>query len=123
MPTLLESLYYGHLLPAEQMIPKSPEYRQLNRALSAAMENLQEKLSGQEFDELESMMDIQQKMQGMEMAAAFIHGFKLGAGLMGEVYADSNNRTSLPHPSGSEFSMKKSDGQEERAGSCGNRWA
>ncbi|MGG6309309.1 DUF6809 family protein [Paenibacillus macerans] len=85
MPTLLESLYYGHLLPEEQVVPKDPQYRQLSRELSEAMLAWKEKLSDEDFTELEELIDLQQKIQGMEMTAAFTRGFRLGAGLMIEV--------------------------------------
>jgi len=40
MPSFLESLYYGHLIP-EQMAPKDPQYRQLSNALSEANNGLE----------------------------------------------------------------------------------
>lgn len=89
MPSLLESLYYGNLLPEEQVVPKDPQYRQLSRELSEAMLAWREKLSGEDFTELEALIDLQQKIQGMEMTEAFTNGFKLGAGLMIEVLIGS----------------------------------
>lgn len=85
---LLESLYYGHLIPEEQMVPRDPQYRQLGRELSEVMTAWKEKLSSEEFADLEGLIDLQQKIQGMEMAAAFTYGFKLGTALMIEVYAE-----------------------------------
>lgn len=86
MPTLLESLYYGHLNPEEQMIPKDPEYRQCRRELSEAMEALKKKLSAEEFADLEELMNLQYNIQGLEMAAAFGYGFRLGAAMLIEVH-------------------------------------
>lgn len=85
MSSVLQSLYYGHLLPEEQVVPKDPKYRQLSRELSEAMMGWREKLSSEEFADLEALIDLQQQIQGMEMAAAFTQGFRLGAGLMIEV--------------------------------------
>jgi hypothetical protein len=85
MPSFLESLYYGHLIPEQQLIPKDPQYRQLSRELSEATMAWKEKLSSEEFAELEALIDMQQQIQGMEMAAAFAQGFRLGVGLMIEV--------------------------------------
>lgn len=87
MPTLLESLYYGHLAPEEQVVPRDPEYRQLSREISEAMKAWKEKLSTEEFTELEVLIDLQQKIQGMELTASFTYGFKLGAALMIEVHS------------------------------------
>lgn len=86
MPTLLESLYYGHLNPEEQVVPKNPEYRQCRGELSEAMEALKEKLSAEEFAELEDLMNLQYKIQGHEMTAAFRYGFRLGAAMLIEVH-------------------------------------
>ncbi|WP_068779285.1 DUF6809 family protein [Paenibacillus sp. GM2] len=86
MPSLLESLYYGHLNPEEQVVPKDPEYRQNRRELSEAMEALKKKLSAEDFTELEALMNLQYKIQGMEMTAAFRYGFRLGAAMLIEVH-------------------------------------
>ncbi|GJM79886.1 hypothetical protein HMSSN139_23820 [Paenibacillus sp. HMSSN-139] len=96
MPSILESLYYGNLLPEEQVVPKGPQYRQLSRELSEAMVAWREKLSGEHFTELEALIDLQQKIQGMEMTEAFTNGFKLGAGLMIEVLIGSGRRGHKP---------------------------
>lgn len=80
MPTLLESLYYGHLAPEGQVVPRDPEYRQMCGEMSEAMEAWKEKLSGEEFTKLEALIDLQQEIQGL-------YGFKLGAALMIEVHS------------------------------------
>ncbi|WP_068782731.1 DUF6809 family protein [Paenibacillus phocaensis] len=85
MPSILDSIYYGNLLPEEQVVPKDPQYRRLSRELSEAMIAWREKLSVEDFNELETLIDLQQQIQGMEMAAAFAYGFKLGSGLMVEI--------------------------------------
>lgn len=86
MPTLLESLYHGRLNPEEQAVPKNPEYRQSRRELSEAMEAFKKKLSAEEFAELEELMNLQYKIQGIETAAAFRYGFRLGAAMLIEVH-------------------------------------
>lgn len=86
MQSLLESLYYGDLIPEEQMVPKDPKYRRRGRELSEKMEAWNKKLSSDEFAELEALMDLQQQIQSMEIAAAFTCGFKLGAGIMIEIH-------------------------------------
>lgn len=87
MQFLLESLFYGHLIPEEQMVPKDPRYRRRGRKLSEKMEVWKKKLSSDEFAELEALMDLQQQIQGMEISAAFTYGFKLGAAMMIEVHS------------------------------------
>lgn len=87
MPTLIESLYYGNLAPEGQVVPRDPEYRQMCSEMSEAMETWKEKLSGEEFTELEALIDLQQEIQGLELTATFTYGFKLGAALMIEVHS------------------------------------
>lgn len=87
MPTLLESLYYGHLAPEGQVVPRDPEYRRMCGEMSEAMEAWKEKLSGEEFTKLEALIDLQQEIQGLELTATFTYGFKLGAALMIEVHS------------------------------------
>lgn len=86
MPPLIESLYYGRLIPEEQVVPKDPEYRQRSRELSKVIEAWKKKMSAEEFAELEKLLDLQQEIQGMEMAAAFTYGFRLGAVMIIEVH-------------------------------------
>lgn len=94
MPTLLESLYYGKLIPSETTVPKDPEYRQLSRQISESMDTWKSKLSEKDFEELESLFDLYQQLQGMELAASFAQGFRLGAGLVFEVYSEGSNQAS-----------------------------
>lgn len=83
--SLLESLYHGNLLSHEQIVPNDPQYRELTRELSSAMIAWKEKLSRADFADLEALIDLQQQVQGIEMAESFTQGFQLGAGLMIEV--------------------------------------
>ncbi|WP_019638936.1 DUF6809 family protein [Paenibacillus fonticola] len=88
MQSLLESLYYGHLIPEEQLVPKIPLYRKKGRELSEKIEAWKKKLSSDEFAELEALLDLQQQIQSMEMTAAFTYGFKLGAVMIIEIHLD-----------------------------------
>lgn len=88
MPTILESLYYGNLNPNETLAPQDPHYRHLSRQISAATDEWRNKLSSEEFAELEVLLDLYQERQGMDMAEAFSQGFKMGAGMVFEVYAE-----------------------------------
>jgi hypothetical protein len=88
--SLLQQLYDGEIYPAEQIVPKSPEYKELLRKLSAEKEYLREKLSESDrerFDEIGSMY--------LEIASLcsyedFAYGFRLGVGLMIEVLVHEN---------------------------------
>ncbi|GAA0135158.1 hypothetical protein YSY43_19980 [Paenibacillus sp. YSY-4.3] len=88
MQSLLESLYYGHLIPEEQLVPKDPMYRKKGRELSEKIEAWKKKLTSDEFVELETLLDLQQQIQSMEITAAFTYGFKLGAVMIIEIHFD-----------------------------------
>lgn len=88
MPTFIESLYYGKLIPSETILPQDPQYRQLSRQVSESMEAWKSKLSADEFHELEELLDLYQQLHGMELAASFSQGFRLGVRMIAEVYAE-----------------------------------
>ena len=85
--TLLQQLY-DEVYLAEQIVPKSPEYKELLRKLSVEKEYLREKLSESDrerFDEIGSMYLEIASLCGYE---DFAYGFRLGVGLMVEALAD-----------------------------------
>lgn len=88
MPSFLESLYYGNLNPAEKPVSTDPQYRQLSRQLSESMEVWKKKLSDDDFHELEELLDLYRQVQGLELAASFVDGFRLGATMIIEVYSE-----------------------------------
>lgn len=91
MPNILESLYHGSLFPGEDMISKDPHYRPLNKQITESLEAWRQKLSSDEFEELESLLELYSQVQGMDMTAAFVSGFKAGTMMMIEVLADEHH--------------------------------
>lgn len=89
MPNILESLYHGNLFPNEDSISKNSNYRPLNRRITESLDTWRQKLSAGEFEELESLLELYSQVQGMEMTAAFVCGFKAGAAMMIEVMVDA----------------------------------
>lgn len=87
MPSILESLYYGELNPAEKMVSINPEYLQLSQCISESMDVWKKRLSSEEYQELEELLDLYWQVQGLEMAESFNYGFKLGVRLISEVYS------------------------------------
>lgn len=85
MDSILESLYHGNLHPDENIIPDDPQYSILRKKTSDIIEIWKERLSAEEFDELEALLDLYGQTHGMELAASFKYGFRLGAGMMVEV--------------------------------------
>lgn len=85
MDSILESLYHGNLHPDENIIPDAPQYSILRKRTYDIIEVWKKRLSAEEFDELEALLDLYGQTHGMELAASFKHGFRLGAGIMVEV--------------------------------------
>ncbi|MGM1048898.1 MAG: DUF6809 family protein [Bacillota bacterium] len=87
MQSFLESLYYGQLNPIENVVSDDPQYRQLSRQISESMYAWKKRLSDDDFHEFEDLLDLYRQVQGLEMAASFADGFKLGATMIIEVYS------------------------------------
>ena len=85
MKTILEKLYEGNIYPDEFIIPKDPEYRPLNQKISDTIETLKKKLSEDDYNQLENLLDLRSQSSSMDAAASFMYGFKLGAVIMIEV--------------------------------------
>jgi hypothetical protein len=85
MTPILEQLYYGHLRPFERIIPQDPEYRPLNRKISDIKQTLQTKLPPEDYQALETLLELHCDSGVLESAASFGYGFKLGALMMMEV--------------------------------------
>jgi len=83
--TVLEELYDGNIYPDELIISKDPEYQPLNKKISEAMEMWKKKLSEDDYEQLEALMDLHSKSSSMDATASFVYGFKLGAAIIIEV--------------------------------------
>ncbi|GBF78496.1 hypothetical protein PA598K_07147 [Paenibacillus sp. 598K] len=93
MKTLLSALYHGELHPDESIIPTHPDYRSLSRQAAAYAKLLRERLGEEVFRELEPYFDLCESRDSMQVEAAFLHEFKLGANILIEVM---NNRDDFP---------------------------
>ncbi|MEK3901734.1 DUF6809 family protein [Paenibacillus sp. FSL R7-0179] len=88
MDSILESLYHGNLHPDENIIPDDSQYSILRKRTSDIIEVWKKRLSAEEFDELEALLDLYGQTHGMELAASFKYGFRMGAGIMVEVFTE-----------------------------------
>ncbi|MFB5265579.1 DUF6809 family protein [Paenibacillus enshidis] len=86
MGIVLENLYYGNLRPNECLRPANSEYLNLNRKISSLMDAYHKKLSREEFDDLENLIDLLGQSTSMSSAAAYTEGFRLGAMMMIDVF-------------------------------------
>lgn len=87
MRSMLEALYYGEIRPEENIVPTNPEYRKISRRVSEAMGMWKGKLSDDDFNQLEAMLELRSQSESMHATSTFINGFQLGALMMIEVYA------------------------------------
>lgn len=85
MKTILEELYFGNVYPDELIIPKDSEYGPLSKEISGTLETWKKKLSKDDFEQLEALLDLRDKSSSMDATASFLYGFKLGATIIIEV--------------------------------------
>ena len=88
--TLLQQLYDGEIYPAEQIVPKQPEYRALCRKLREEKEYLRERLSASDRERFDAMENLSQEIENLYGYEDFSCGFRLGAGLMIEAFISGN---------------------------------
>ena len=85
MKSILQELYDGNIYPDELIISKDPEYQPLSQKVSDVLDIWRKKLSEDDYDQLESLLDLRSELGTMEATASFNNGFKLGALIMMEV--------------------------------------
>ncbi|GBF32095.1 hypothetical protein DCCM_0286 [Desulfocucumis palustris] len=85
MKSILEELYEGNIYPNELIISKDPEYRPLNKKISGMLAMWKKKLSEDEYNQLEKLLDLRSQSSLLEASQSFMYGFKLGALIMMEV--------------------------------------
>ena len=82
MKTILEGLYDGNIYSDELIISKDPEYRPLNKRISDMLTMWKKKLSEDDYNQLENLLDLRSQSSSMEASESFMYGFKLGALIM-----------------------------------------
>jgi hypothetical protein len=82
LPTILAQLYNGQLNPNENTVPEDPQYREIGKKISLALEEWNRKHSEEERKKLEAILDLVDQTHEKELFSTFSYGFRLGAGLM-----------------------------------------
>ena len=90
MKNILEQLYSGELVPAESKIEGNEEYETLCRKSLEEIENFTEKLDQESQKEFQNLLDTYLELTFIEKRQSFCDGFRMGAGIMCEVF---QNRT------------------------------
>ena len=70
MKSILEDLYDGNIYPAELIISKNPEYQPLSQKVSDVMDIWRKKLSEDDYNQLESLLDLRSELGWMEASAS-----------------------------------------------------
>lgn len=84
MKSIIEQLYIGKITPEEDIIPEDPQYRAISGQVSNMMEMWRKKLSSEDFELLEQMLDLKVELHAMQNKACFVQGYKLGAKMTAE---------------------------------------
>ncbi|MEK5166562.1 DUF6809 family protein [Paenibacillus sp. FSL R5-0527] len=87
MKSMLEALYCGEFRPEEKIVPRDPEFRRIRREISEAKGMWKGKLSADNFNQLETLLDLYRQTESMQATSSFVNGFQLGALMMMEIYA------------------------------------
>ncbi|KUO72009.1 MAG: hypothetical protein APF77_05350 [Clostridia bacterium BRH_c25] len=85
MKSILEELYISNMYPDKLIISKDPEYCLLSQKISDILEMWEKKFSENDYDQLETLLDLRSQMGSMEASESFINGFRLGALIIIEV--------------------------------------
>lgn len=83
---ILKDLYYGSLRPNERMNPNDPESRRINQQIIDSLQLLKERLSQEDFDQVEELLELHSESCSLHSAFSFIQGYKIGALMMIEVF-------------------------------------
>lgn len=89
MGKILNRLYAGELQPADRVIRGSAEYDARCRESLKEMESFTKKLDGDMREEFDTLIEHYLELTYMEKSEAFCHGFRMGAGIMCEVFFEN----------------------------------
>ncbi|MGO4953439.1 DUF6809 family protein [Paenibacillus sp. DRB1-1] len=98
MVIILEDFYYGILRPNELIKPSDPELQKINQKITDFLELFKERLSEEEFDQVEKLYDLQSDSSSLHSALSFIQGYKIGALMMIDVFNDSRFERMIIQP-------------------------
>ena len=82
---ILDMLYDGQIYPAETVKPATEKYQQLNEEKQRLMDELREKLSGDDQQQLDQIDELSDGICDEECRCMFAEGVQFGVGLMKEL--------------------------------------
>ena len=75
---ILEAIFNGEFYPSETVIPKSEKYRKALRACEKIMDQLADRLTKEDYDLMETLLDQSSIAQCEESECHFKVGFSAG---------------------------------------------
>jgi len=85
---LLEAIFGGEFYPAEAVVPRSPQYRELKKSSNLLLEKLKIRLSAEDFSLVEQLLEQDLTAHSMECECHFRYGFSAGLVLLQEAYQE-----------------------------------
>ena len=93
MKSILEELYNGSVYPAEQVCPADPEYHPLNKEIVEEIDYFISKMSEEDRQRFDKLDELFNRSSYMYATASFVHGFRLAALMMIDVYSGKGRLT------------------------------
>ena len=87
MKSVISELYSENIFPAETDMPTDNRYRINMSEVGREIEELQKVLTGEQYEKLEHMLDLNAEVINMENRAMYAAGIRFGIELMVEVYS------------------------------------
>lgn len=88
---ILEAIYNGDFYPSETVVPKSEKYQNALRACEKIMDQLAQRLTKEDYDLVETLLDQSSIAQCEESECHFKYGFSAGLLLQQEAEEQVNS--------------------------------
>ena len=86
MKSTLKSLFNSGIYPFEEIVPKDPEYRTINRQISEMEEYFSQRMTPDDAKKFERLAELYSRSISIYACDSFAYGFRLGVTLMGEAF-------------------------------------
>lgn len=84
-PSILSQLYYGEICPSASLECDREAYQKTTKELITVLEQIEEVIPLQSYPLLEELQECYNMRNSVELEAAFVQGFRLGAQIILEV--------------------------------------
>jgi len=91
MPSILEEFAYGNISPEAQFYAKNSEFGKAMALAGKLEEKLLEKLSAEEKEALEELMEAQGEINRLTAVKNLLYGYKLGIVMTAEAFVTSED--------------------------------